>query len=559
MSSSDLTPYGEDNGLRPPDDESTAAQGTPEVSPEIALVDPTLSSAQPTDGSPEKEVIVSSNAPSEGTFFVDQQPAAPAPAAPAPAAAPLPVAPVAPAAPVEQQDIPAPIGGGMRDVPLGTLIFRAGLLAEEQLEDALQEGMRTGKRLGEVLAERGLIRDSDLGRLLAGQQGLPYVEVATLAVDPEAVRMLPDNIARMQNALAFALDDGVPVVAVADPTNELVIENVRRALGTEPGLVVAAHGELAKKINEVYSGSAPVAQPVEAEPSPAVDPAPAPEAVVAPEPVPAPEPVAATTPEPPAHVEQPAAAPVPTPMPTSMPPAEERTEPEPLVVEPLVVAAAPAEVPPLHAEAAQQPPLAPEPVVVPAPARDRRAGRACSGAAAGRAGDHRRGARGHGRACGHAEPAADAAEPEVAAEPVAMEEPAVTAEPPAAVEPEALVAPAEAGLFTQAAEQALAPPAEQPAAPAPEPAPLADPTPAQPEAHTQLRPTARHLKSSRLTSSSSGSPRKTTSRSAVSRARKMPRASPAPSWAESAEPRSRPSGRSSKAASCGPRRSSRST
>ena len=259
MSSSDLTPYREDSGLRAPDDESTAAQGTPEVSPEIALVDSTLSSEQPTDGSPEKEVIMSSSAPSEGTFFVDQQPAAPALAASAPAETPLPVAPVAPVEPVEQEPVPAPVGGGMRDVPLGTLIFRAGLLAEEQLEDALQEGMRTGKRLGEVLAERGLIRDSDLGRLLAGQQGLPYVEVATLAVDPEAVRMLPDNIARMQNALAFALDAGVPVVAVADPTNELVIENVRRALGTEPGLVVAAHGELAKKINEVYSGSAPAA------------------------------------------------------------------------------------------------------------------------------------------------------------------------------------------------------------------------------------------------------------------------------------------------------------
>ena len=471
MSSSDLTPYGEDSGLRPPDDESTAAQGTPEVSPEIVLVDPTLSSEQPTDGSPEKEVIVSSNAPSEGTFFVDQQPADPAPAAPtpAPAAAPMPVAPVASEAPVEQLDFPAPIGGGMRDVPLGTLIFRAGLLAEEQLEDALQEGMRTGKRLGEVLAERGLIRDSDLGRLLAGQQGLPYVEVATLAVDPEAVQMLPDNIARMQNALAFALDAGVPVVAVSDPTNELVIENVRRALGTEPGLVVAAHGELAKKINEVYSGPAPAAQPVAADPPPAaVAPAPAP----ALEPVLAPEPVEATNPEPSAHVEPPVAAPTPTPMPTSMPPAEERTlEPQPLVVE---LAAAPAEVPPLHVEAAQQPPLAPEPVAAPAPAAEPvQVVEQVEPAVEQQP----------------AEPSVIVAEPEatveaeVTAEPVAIEESAVTTERPATVEPEAPVAPAEAGLFTQAAEQALAPPAEQPAAPAPEPAPPADPTPAQPE-HT---------------------------------------------------------------------------
>ena len=472
MSLSDLTPFGEDGGLRPPDDVSTAAQGTPEVSPELALVDPTLSSEQSANGSPEKEVIVSSNAPSEGTFFVDQQPAAPVSAAPALAETPLPVAPVVPAAPVEQEPVPTPVGGGMRDVPLGTLIFRAGLLAEEQLEDALQEGMRTGKRLGEVLAERGLIKDSDLGRLLAGQQGLPYVEVATLAVDPEAVRMLPDNIARMQNALAFALDDGVPVVAVADPTNELVIENVRRALGTEPGLVVSAHGELAKKIHEVYSGAAPAVPPVEAEPPPVVDPAPAPEAVVAPEQVAAPEPVPATTPEPPAQVEQPA-APVPTPMPTSMPPAEERApEPQPLAVEPLE-APAPAEVPPLHAEAAQQPPLAPEPVVVPAPIADPvQVVEQVEPAAEQQPAEP---------AIVVAEPAATV-EPAPAPEPVAPAEPAVKAEPPAAVETEAVVAPAEAGLFTQAAEEALTPPAEPPVAPAPEPAPLADPAPAQPEA-----------------------------------------------------------------------------
>jgi hypothetical protein len=490
VSSSDLTPYGEAAGLRPPENESTAAQGTPEVSTEPGFVDPMSPSEHPTDGSPEKEVIVSSTAPSEGTFFVDEQPAAPAPAAPAPAAPP-PVAPVAPVAPVEQEPMPAPIGGGMRDVPLGTLIFRAGLLAEEQLEDALQEGMRTGKRLGEVLAERGLIRDSDLGRLLAGQQGLPYVEVATLAVDPAAVRMLPDNIARMQNALAFALDNGVPVVAVADPTNELVIENVRRALGTEPGLVVAAHGELAKKINEVYSGAAPAAQPVAADPPPAVAPpapVPAPEPVLAPQQVEVPEPVAAPTPEPPVQVEEPEPAPAPTPMPTSMPPAEERTpDAQPLVVEPLVIAAAPAEVPPLHAEAAQQPPLAPEPVAIPAPVVE-------PAAEPVHVAEHVEPTAVEQQpvepAIVVAEPAATV-EPTVAVEPdpVPMEEPAVPAEPAVTAEPEVAVAPAEAGLITQAAEQALAP-AEQPVAPTPEPAPLADAMPAQPEHTAQENDTA---------------------------------------------------------------------
>ena len=124
--------------------------------------------------------------PANEMFFVEQaQPEAdpqispstpPAPAeAPPVAAAPEPApepppAPAPPPAAVEPTVLPAT---SMVDVPLGTLIIRAGLLAEEQLEEALQEVMRTGKRLGEVLLERGWIAEKDLGRMLAGQKDLP--------------------------------------------------------------------------------------------------------------------------------------------------------------------------------------------------------------------------------------------------------------------------------------------------------------------------------------------------------------------------------------------------
>jgi Type II secretion system (T2SS), protein E, N-terminal domain len=367
VSSSDLPPYGEAGGLRPPDtEEGTAAHesGSPEVSPELALVDPALASPE---GDHEREVSMSSNGPSNGIFFVEQQPATP-PAATPPAVA-APVAPAEPAAPApEAQPAPtAPIREGMRDVPLGTLIFRAGLLAEEQLEEALQEGMRTGKRLGEVLVARGLISEDDLGRLLAGQQGLRFVELASTPVDPAAVSMLPEENARMQNALPIGFDEGAPVVAVADPTNNLVIENVRRGLGTEPKLVVAGHGDLARKIDEAYATVVVAAAPPE--PAPAA--APAPELPVA-QPVVEPQPQlpvvqAPSQPESPVAPETPVVQPLstPEPMPTVLPPAEERQpEPDPLVA----VApppAAPAEVPPLLAQPAPAvTPEAPQPVVV---------------------------------------------------------------------------------------------------------------------------------------------------------------------------------------------------
>ena len=149
----------------------------------------------------------------------------------------------------------------MVDVPLGTLIFRAGLLGEEQLEGALQEGMRTGKRLGEVLLERGWLNERDLGRMLAGQKGLPFVDVNVSDVEPEALAALAEDDARRQVALPLFYEDGELVIAVGDPSNEVVIEGLRRELEADFQLVVAPHSQLQQVIDEVYTRPAPASAP----------------------------------------------------------------------------------------------------------------------------------------------------------------------------------------------------------------------------------------------------------------------------------------------------------
>jgi hypothetical protein len=149
----------------------------------------------------------------------------------------------------------------MVDVPLGTLIFRAGLLGEEQLEGALQEGMRTGKRLGEVLLERGWLNERDLGLMLAGQKGLPFVDVTLSDVEPEALAALAEDDARRQVALPLFYEDGELVVAVGDPSNEVVLEGLRRELETNFQLVVAPHSQLQQVIDEAYSRPAAAPAP----------------------------------------------------------------------------------------------------------------------------------------------------------------------------------------------------------------------------------------------------------------------------------------------------------
>jgi hypothetical protein len=201
-----------------------------------------------------------STEPANGAFFVD--PAKPvAPAAQEARPASEPDAADASAIPSATHESAAGPSAAMIDVPLGTLIFRAGLLGEEQLEDALREGMRTGRRLGEVLIERGLLEERDLGRLLAGQKGLPFVEITASDPEPAALEMLSEDNARHHVALPLHYEGGQLVVAVADPSNELMLENLRRTLGAAPKLVVAPYAELVKTIAEAYSRPRPEAVP----------------------------------------------------------------------------------------------------------------------------------------------------------------------------------------------------------------------------------------------------------------------------------------------------------
>jgi hypothetical protein len=231
------------------------------------------------------------------------------------------------------------------DAPLGTLIFRAGLLPAETIESALEEGVRTGKRLGDVLTDRGLLQEADLARLLAGQKGLEFVSLREQAVDPAAVALLTEEQARLFRALPFGFQDRAPVVAIADPNDEILTRNVREALGSrEVVYAVATPHDLDEAIVAAYERSReaapellhaagkrpgddllrePTAAPPAVEPSVetgASGPLPLRPAQSQPAPEPALPPVA------------PAPEPVPEPPPAPLPPAA--AEPSPVAAEP---------------------------------------------------------------------------------------------------------------------------------------------------------------------------------------------------------------------------------
>jgi len=152
-----------------------------------------------------------------------------------------------------------PESGSSHNVPLGTLVLRAGLLPLESIEESLREAIESGRRLGEVLVERGLA-ERDLARLLAAQNAQPFVDLAAFPIDFAAARMLPQPVARTYCAIPIPRDETRITVAVPDADDARQQERLCEALKSPVRLLTAARSDIKDAIERVS----------EAEPEPVV-------------------------------------------------------------------------------------------------------------------------------------------------------------------------------------------------------------------------------------------------------------------------------------------------
>jgi hypothetical protein len=142
------------------------------------------------------------------------------------------------------------------DLPLGEVIARAGLVAPNELYAALATARAAGRRLGDVLLEHGLLGERDLARMVAGQEGLEFVDLGKFDLDQSAVDLLSERSSRRHRAISFRSEGGATFVAVADPTDT---EGLDAIVAEVPGgvrFVVATAAEIDAALDEAF-GEAP--------------------------------------------------------------------------------------------------------------------------------------------------------------------------------------------------------------------------------------------------------------------------------------------------------------
>jgi len=110
---------------------------------------------------------------------------------------------------------------------LGELLLQEGLIEAEQLTRALEEQQHGGERVGTVLIKLGFISDDVLVEFLARQFHVPSVNPSRLTIPKEIISLIPPEIAQKYQAVPFGLMGQTLNVAMADPGNLFIIDDIR--------------------------------------------------------------------------------------------------------------------------------------------------------------------------------------------------------------------------------------------------------------------------------------------------------------------------------------------
>ncbi len=148
--------------------------------------------------------------------------------------------------------IPKPVVASDR---LGELLVREGHLTTEQLGKALQEQTANGTRLGLTLVKLGFVPETTVVKLLARQHRMPAVDLSRFEVDAKLLKLIPADLASKHTVLPLKREGRQLTVAIADPTNLVVVDDLKFITRYDIVPVLAGEYSMRAAIEKHYEGT----------------------------------------------------------------------------------------------------------------------------------------------------------------------------------------------------------------------------------------------------------------------------------------------------------------
>ena len=137
-------------------------------------------------------------------------------------------------------------------VRLGDLLVREGLITRDQLDQGLVEQKNTGMRLGYCLVKLGFVQELEITKALARQYKMPAVDLSRFEVDQNILKLVPSDVAVRHMVLPLKREGRTLTVAVSDPTNHAVVDDLKFITRYDIFPVIAGEYTLRGAIERYY-------------------------------------------------------------------------------------------------------------------------------------------------------------------------------------------------------------------------------------------------------------------------------------------------------------------
>jgi type IV pilus assembly protein PilB len=137
-------------------------------------------------------------------------------------------------------------------VKLGEMLVRAGMISQEQLDEALESQKNNGEKLGFNLIKLGFVKEDDITQLLSEQYGVPSINLRHFDIDESVINLIPSEVAQKYLVLPVNRTGATLTISMADPTNVFAMDDIKFMTGYNVEPVVASEIAIREAIEKYY-------------------------------------------------------------------------------------------------------------------------------------------------------------------------------------------------------------------------------------------------------------------------------------------------------------------
>jgi len=135
---------------------------------------------------------------------------------------------------------------------LGQLLVRNKVITTDQLQKAVEQQKSSGGRLGQQLSKLGFLSETALTDFLSQQYSVPSINLKEYDIDPAVLKYVSADIAKKHLVIPISRTGASLIVAMADPSNMQVIEDIRFMTGFKVDAVVAGEVDIVDAVKKYY-------------------------------------------------------------------------------------------------------------------------------------------------------------------------------------------------------------------------------------------------------------------------------------------------------------------